>query len=132
MEKRIVVCAILRDAQKRILLCRRAPGRREAGLWEFPGGKLEAGETLAQALARELREELGCDCLIGSEFCRSVHTYTHGCIELVALDATWPGGDLPLRDHDAHAWVYSQELLLHALAPADIPIARQLQNQGNG
>lgn len=121
----LVVCAIVRKDGK-ILLCRRAPGRREAGLWEFPGGKVETGESLAQALVRELREELGLECAVGEVFAENLHPYAHGSIRLVALEATWLNGALELRDHDQFAWVNAGELLHYGLAPADVPIAKLL------
>ena len=121
-----VVCAIL-EKEGQILLCRRSPGRREGGLWEFPGGKIEPGESPSEALDRELREELGVECSIGQELCRSRHPYSHGLIELIALQASHLGGEFQLRDHDAIAWARPSELTLYGLSPADVPIAESLK-----
>jgi 8-oxo-dGTP diphosphatase len=118
-----VVCAIMHNAKGQILLCRRGPGRREAGLWEFPGGKVEHGETLAEALERELREELGIVCVAGRILAENIHAYGHGTIRLVALDTQKQSGEIELHDHDQIAWIFPQELSHYGLAPADIPIA---------
>ena len=117
-----VVCALVFHAG-RLLLCRRAPGRREAGFWEFPGGKVEPGESRELALQREMLEELGMHCAVGASCAESVFRYAHGTIHLVALYADWLHGEPQLRDHDAFAWVSSDELPGYSLAPADIPIA---------
>ena len=120
-----VVCAIL-EKEGRVLLCRRGPGRREAGYWEFPGGKIEPGESPQEALRRELYEELGIEADIGEEICRSLHPYAHGVIELIALSVRHLGGEFMLRDHDALAWPRPSELSSYGLAPADVPIAESL------
>lgn len=122
-----VACAILRNEAGQILLCRRAPGRRESGLWEFPGGKIETGETPAQALHRELQEELNLLCHGEEECCRVSHTYSHGTIELIAIHVAGHAQNPILKDHDLLAWAWPHQLLSYELAPADIPIARYLQ-----
>jgi 16S rRNA (cytosine1402-N4)-methyltransferase len=109
-----------------ILLCRRGPGRRHAGLWEFPGGRVEPGETPQAALKRELLEELGIDAAVGEEAGRNVHADPWATIELVAFFVKSYAGTPQLRDHDAFKWVESRKLLDYELSPADIPIARAL------
>jgi len=121
-----VVCGILQNRTGNILLCRRSPGRREAGLWEFPGGKIEAGETPEEALARELHEELGIVCKFGEEIARNTHNYAHGEIELIAITGRIVSGVPKLMDHDKHVWSSITKLFQYNLAPADIPIANVL------
>ncbi|MBI5211672.1 MAG: 16S rRNA (cytosine(1402)-N(4))-methyltransferase RsmH [Elusimicrobia bacterium] len=122
----VPICAgvILRSGM--VLLCRRAPGRTRAGLWEFPGGRVEEGETPAEALRRELREELGIEAVIGAQAGRVRHLYDDGEIELIALLVTAFTGELTLKDHDQARWVESRRLLEFDLAPADVPIAKAL------
>ncbi len=117
------VCAgiILRSGA--VLLARRGPGRRHAGKWEFPGGRIEPGETPAAALVRELREELGFEATVGAEIARTRHAYDFGEIELIALLVPKFTGDLKPTEHDRTAWVTAQRLLEYDLTPADIPIA---------
>jgi 16S rRNA (cytosine1402-N4)-methyltransferase len=119
----IPVCAGVVLKSGMVLLCRRAPGRRHAGLWEFPGGRIEPGETPRTALARELKEELGVDAQVGDEVARARHAYDFGEIELIALLVPKFSGELRLKDHDAVKWVEARRLLDYALTPADIPIA---------
>jgi 16S rRNA (cytosine1402-N4)-methyltransferase len=120
----IPVCAGVILSSGKVLLARRAPGRRHAGLWEFPGGRVEEGESPSAALARELKEELGIEAVIGAELARAVHAYDFGEIELIAFLVPKFSGQPKLVDHDQIAWVEARCLLEYDLAPADVPIAR--------
>lgn len=121
-----VTAALIRDAQGRILVARRGPGRHLAGYWEFPGGKIEPGEAPEACLARELVEELGITCEVLGLRDTSVHTDELGTIELMAYDARWVEGVIVLSDHDAVEWVAPGDLPAIELAPADVPIALAL------
>jgi len=121
-----VTAAILRDVQGHILLCRRAMGQSNCGLWEFPGGKLEPGETLQECLQRELFEELSITSQIGAVIGESEYHYGHGSIRLIALEASWTAGAMELRVHDQVAWVFPSHLTEYTLSPADVPIAHKL------
>lgn len=116
-----VVCAVIMDGA-RILLARRAKGEHLAGHWELPGGKVEAGESLVDALTRELMEELGVGARVGAELTRSVHHYDRGSIELIALATHLDGEITHLTVHDAVQWYAADELADLPIAPADIPL----------
>ena len=113
----------------RVLLCRRPAGKRMAGYWEFPGGKLEPRETPAEGLKRELREELGIEALVSSELARVSHEYDFGRIELIALTVPQFDGEVHAKEHDEFAWVLPSELATYKLAPADLPIADLLTSR---
>ena len=115
-----------------VLLMRRKPGQALEGMWEFPGGKLEDGESLQQCLERELTEELGIRARAGAVVAESVFEYPRGSIRLVAIQTQILDGDIQLRVHDRFAWVSLSGLLNYALAPADIPIARRLMELSDG
>ena len=122
---RVVTAAIARRGDL-VLIARRGPGEKLAGLWEFPGGKLEVGETPEQCLARELREEFGIEVVVEGFFMKSVYRYGHGAIDLHAYFVQWPEQPHQLHVHDEVRWVPAGQLLEHTLAPADIPIAAAL------
>lgn len=106
-----------------VLLARRGPGKRHAGQWEFPGGRVEPGETPAQALKRELREELGIEAEVGAELARTRHVYDFGEIELIAFLVPRFTGTPTLKDHDQLAWVTARDVTRYDLVPADVPVA---------
>ncbi len=111
----------------RILITRRGPGESLAGYWEFPGGKVEPGESLEQCLARELKEELGLVISVGDVLAESEYHYEHGAIRLIAMKAMLQSGTILLTVHDEVKWVLPAELEALNLAPADIPIAQRLK-----
>jgi 8-oxo-dGTP diphosphatase len=118
---------VIRDARGRILLARRTEGRDLAGLWEFPGGKREPGESEDEALARELQEELGIDARIGAPLIAVPQTYPdkHLVLDVRLVDA-WQG---PARGREgqALAWVPEDRLTRYAMPPADRPVVAALR-----
>ncbi len=120
-----VVCGIIFKEDK-IFLCRRNALKSLAGYWEFPGGKVETNETEEASLYRELLEELGMKVTIDKYFHSVVHTYDTFTIELIAYLCQFQEATYIFTDHDRYEWVDKHELLHWQLAPADIPIAREL------
>jgi len=119
-----VVAAALVDGAGRVLLQRRAPGRAMAGLWEFPGGKVEADELPEAALVRELREELGIevDAAALSPACfASAPVGGRHMILLLYLCRLWRGEPRPL-DASALQWALPAEMRGLAMPPADVPL----------
>ena len=124
-----VVAAALLDAEGRILLQQRAPGRAMAGLWEFPGGKVEAGELPEQALARELEEELGIgiapEDFVPACFASAPVAGRH-MVLLLYLCRRWRGEPAAL-DASAIAWLRPQEMQPQEMPPADAPLIPMLE-----
>ena len=121
-----VVAGVIRDARGRILLARRSEGRDLSGLWEFPGGKVEPGETPEAALARELREELGIEATIGAPLIDVPQRYPHKRLRLdVRKIASWSGIPRGL-DGQALAWVPPHKLADYPMPPADRPVVAAL------
>jgi 8-oxo-dGTP diphosphatase len=124
----VAACALI-DADGRVLIARRPPGKPMAGLWEFPGGKVEAGETPEACLIRELREELGVDtresCLAPLTFASHAYPDFHLLMPLYAC-RRWQG--LPAsREGQALAWVRPARLRDYPMPPADLPLIPHLQ-----
>ena len=115
-----VVGAVFHDGE-RFLACRKKPGKPLEGHWEFPGGKIEPGETPEQALAREIREELNLIAEVGQKVTTTTYEYDFATIELTTFYCTLVDGDLRLTDHDDTKWVTSTEATHLTWAPADIP-----------
>jgi 8-oxo-dGTP diphosphatase len=122
----IEVTAAVIEREGKILLLRRAPGQKLEGRWEFPGGKVEHGESDEACLERELREELGIIGRAGAHVCDSAYSYAFGDILLKAYSFSWTGGDMQLRVHDKAQWLRPCDLICENLSPADIPIAQVL------
>jgi 8-oxo-dGTP diphosphatase len=122
-----VVAAALFDAQRRVLIAERPAGKHMAGWWEFPGGKVGAGESDAIALERELREELGIDARAGSEIMTLTHEYPDRVVELVLMEARMLSGEPRGLDGQALKWVDCQSLGKQQLLPADEPFIAALQ-----
>jgi 8-oxo-dGTP diphosphatase len=121
-----VVAGVIRDARGRVLLARRTEGRDLAGLWEFPGGKHEPGESAEAALARELHEELGIDVDIGAPLINVPQRYPDKRLRLdVRSIAAWRGHARGLEGQ-ALVWVPPQKLASYAMPPADRPVVAAL------
>ena len=124
MKLLLVTAVALIDVDGRILLAQRPEGTSLAGLWEFPGGKVELGETPEAALIRELREELGIDtkesCLAPLTFASHSYDDFHLLMPLFAC-RRWQGIPTP-REGQTLAWVRAADLRNYPMPPADIPL----------
>lgn len=107
-----------------VLCARRGLQSRLPGLWEFPGGKIEPGETARQALEREIREELDCGVDVGDEMTTSTYAYDFGDITLTTFWCKLRSGTPRLTEHSEVRWMRPVELLSVEWAPADIPSVR--------
>lgn len=121
-----VVAGIIKN-QDKILIAKRKSGKKFGSTWEFPGGKVELGETAETALKRELYEELGLEVVVGNFFAVNDSVQGEYPIRLEAYFIDDFQGTLMLQDHSEIAWVHSADLSNFQFAPADIPIAEKLQ-----
>jgi 8-oxo-dGTP diphosphatase len=110
----------------RVMVTRRGPHIRLAGLWEFPGGKVEDGEDDHTALARELWEELQIRVEVGECVGENIHTEERGPFCLVAYRVTIVEGRPVLSDHDEIVWIKPEKLSELDWAPADIPLLAKI------
>jgi 8-oxo-dGTP diphosphatase len=123
----VVACALV-DLDGRVLIAQRPEGKNLAGLWEFPGGKVEPGEQPEAALIRELREELGIDvtetCLAPLTFASHAYDDFH-LLMPVYVCRRWKG-EVERREHSALRWVRPQKLREFPMPPADEPLIAHL------
>ena len=124
----IVVAAVIEE-NGRFLVTRRQPGVHLAGLWEFPGGKIDAGEAPEDALRRELREELDVDVEVGVRVHGTTHAYEDRQVELVFYQCTLKGVPKPLLGQDMR-WVARDELASLGFPPADAELIDLLTKSG--
>lgn len=124
-----VAAGIVRRADGRMLIAQRPADGLLGGLWEFPGGKQEAGETLPQCLGRELREELAIEVAVGDLFVVIKHAFTHFKITLHTFECQWIGGEPQRIGAADFAWVTLDDLAHYSFGKADRAVIAALQNR---
>ena len=124
-----VVCGIIYDDKSRILLTRRAKGE-FSGKWEFPGGKLELGESHEECLIRELREELSISVSVKSFYAAYQYFYPKFSINLISMTCLFESGAIKLIDHDQFSWVTKRDLKNYKFIAGDIKLANKIKREG--
>ena len=124
-EPPVVVSAAVVERDARYLVTRRLSGTHLEGCWEFPGGKCERGETYAECLVREIREELGCDVSVGEELLSVVHDYPERTVELHFFRCAVAGEPQPLLGQEI-CWIRRNDLKSLHFPPADMELIRLL------
>lgn len=122
---RVVGAVILRDG---VVLCaQRGIEGHLAGLWEFPGGKIEAGESGPEALKREIREELSCEIRVGRPVVTTTHDYGSSTVTLTTFYCELISGVPTLSEHHDMVWLSPEKLNSLEWAPADLPAVRAIE-----
>jgi len=126
--KRQVTAAVI-ERDGKILIAKRRLGSTLGGKWEFPGGKIEPGETPEECLKREIKEELNIESEVGDFLISGKFTYCFVPIELLAYRVKHLSGDFKVNDHEEIRWVRASELKLYDFLPADRPIVEMLSKR---
>lgn len=120
-----VVAALIWD-EDRFLICQRPEHKARGLLWEYVGGKVEAGETKQEALIRECKEELDVAISVGDVFMDVVHEYPDITVHLTLFHAQIVSGEIRLLEHNAVAWITPDEIPDYAFCPADKEINERI------
>ena len=123
----VVAALIMHEDNHRFLLCQRPAHKARGGLWEFLGGKVEPGETKAQALVRECREEIGVDIEPLDEVIDVLHEYPDLTVHLTLIRARIVSGEITLYEHQDAQWVTANDLAAYALCPADAEMVERIR-----
>ena len=127
MREIVKVTAAILEKDGRMIIDQRNSKYHLTGKWEFPGGKIETGETPEECLARELDEEFDIEVSVGDFLGSSIHHYEHISIELMAYRTFWDGGQINSNGHKNYKWVTVDELSQYDFAPADRPFIDRLR-----
>lgn len=121
-----VIGAIIENENNEILCALRSTKMSLPNLWEFPGGKIEKGESLAEAIAREIKEELDCTISFIDVFNENTHEYDNFIVNLTTARCKLIEGKPTANEHDKLIWLPKENLISLNWAPADIPAVEQL------
>ena len=124
-----VVAALIRDGE-RFLICKRPAHKARALMWEFPGGKVEAGESPQDALIRECMEELDITLDVGGLYMQVTHEYPDTQIRLSLYEAVIASGELRGKEHEALCWILPREIPDYEFCPADVDIIHRIRREG--
>ena len=125
-----VVAALIRDGD-RFLICQRPAHKARGMQWEFPGGKVEPGESPEEALIRECREELGVTLRVNGLYAELVHDYPELTIHLMLLEAVVAEGTPTLLEHHALRWILPEETEQFAFCPADQEFVKKIRKSAD-
>ena len=120
-----VTCAIIFKESK-ILVAQRSASMKQALKWEFPGGKIEAHETAAQCLLREIKEELNIEIEIIQQLEAHIYDYGNFSIQLIPFVCKYSAGDIVLAEHKDYQWIQKEELPTLDWAPADVAVVEAM------
>ena len=115
-----------------VLLCQRPQGKHHAGLWEFPGGKTEPGETLEACVARECREELGADIRVLGAFMDVTHAYPDLTVHLTLYESELASGGVHRLEHSDIRFITPQEIDEYDFCPADQAFCAEIKRRSVG
>ncbi len=124
--KKLIAAAII-ERDGKVLIAQRAKNDSLLGKWEFPGGKVETGETLEECLRRELLEELGIRAEVGQYVCTSSFSYKDTQYDMCMFKVPSFQGEIKLNEHSAIAWVTPNELSNYDMPEPDLPVVVLLQ-----
>jgi 8-oxo-dGTP diphosphatase len=127
--KEVTAAIIIND--NKFLICQRSKTDKLSGKWEFPGGKIEPGETPEECLKREIKEELNIEIEVHEKFGETIYEYPAGAIKLMAFYADWNGGEIELNVHDSFEWVSKERIREFDFAPADVPFVNKYKTEKN-
>ncbi|RNB53895.1 8-oxo-dGTP diphosphatase MutT [Brevibacillus gelatini] len=129
MKKVDVVGAVITNEEGKILCALRSQQMSLPGMWEFPGGKIEQGETPEETLVREIEEELGCKIKVGEFITDDVYEYPTVAVRLITYFAKVISGTPVPKEHEKLEWVGHEDLMKLEWAPADLPTIRKLRKE---
>ncbi|MCD1261415.1 (deoxy)nucleoside triphosphate pyrophosphohydrolase [Paenibacillus athensensis] len=129
MKKVDVVGAVMFNEKNEVLCALRSQTMSLPGLWEFPGGKIEAGETPQMSLAREIQEELDCTIQVGDLVADATHEYPNVIVRLITYKATITEGIPTPKEHEKLIWLPLTEVDTLEWAPADLPTLQELKRE---
>lgn len=116
----IEVSAAIIEKDGKVLIAQRPGDKSQGYKWEFPGGKVESGETAEESLKREIKEELNIDIKVKALLGENIYEYPSGIIKLIGFYSEWISGDLKMHEHKSLKWVTVDELKSYDFAPADM------------